>query len=116
MKKYIKSIHILKFHQNSILLTYKEGKIIIFDIKSKRCTHLFNDNYGSWYTEIYEIDNNRIIVYKSRGKRSIIVNLNNNKVRLLTKNIQYISFRERKENGKVFIEMLISKRKSSFQR
>ena len=33
-KKYIKSIHILKFHHNSILLTYKEGKIIIFYIKS----------------------------------------------------------------------------------
>ena len=109
--QFIKSICILKYHPNLIVLTFKGGIIKILDIISKKVVSEYEDNdYGSWYTHLYEIDENRIILYKKNGKRAITIDMKEGTVSLFLNNAQIVTIEDRfEDNNRKYIECKLKK-------
>ena len=64
----------------------------------------YEDDYGSWYKNVYEIDEKRIILYKPEGKRSIVIDMNKPSISLFITNEHIILIQDRIENEKKYIE------------
>ena len=102
--QYIKAICLLKYHPTFILFTFRKGIIKIFDMLSKDYIAQYEDDYGSWYKNVYEIDEKRIILYKPEGKRSIVIDMNKPSISLFITNEHIILIQDRIENEKKYIE------------